>query len=70
MYYFETHCIFRNYIYWMNWFQTNVVEKKTTVLSIAIGEDPPEVVVVTPTLSLENQLRNVSGRYNILFKKS
>ena len=49
----------------MNWFQTNVVEKKTTVLSIAIGEDPPEVVVATPTLSLENQLRNVSGRYNI-----
>ena len=45
----------------MQWFQTNVVEKKTTVLSIAVGEEPPEAVVITPTISAESQLRNTTG---------
>ena len=56
----------------MKWFQTNVVEKKTTVLSIASGEDPPEVIVVAPTLSSENQLRNTTGTNSspkILYKE-
>ena len=52
---------FRNYLFWMKWFQTNVVEKKTTVLSIAVGVEPPEAIVVTPTISGESQLRNTTG---------
>ena len=53
--------ICRNYLYWFEWYQTNVVDKKTTVLSIAVGTTPPEVTVSPPSLNFENKLRNTTG---------
>ena len=38
-----------------------MVDKKTTVLSIAVGVTPPEVPVLSPSESLGNKLRNATG---------
>ena len=38
-----------------------MVDKKTTVLSIAVGTTPPEVPVSSPSEILGNKLRNATG---------
>ena len=54
--------MFRHYVALIEEFQTNVIEKKATVLSASTDTTLPEVTTPSPVLSVEDQLKNTTGK--------
>ena len=54
--------MFRHYVALIEEFQTNVIEKKATVLSASTDTTLPEVTTPSPVLSVDDQLKNTTGK--------